>query len=143
MKRITLLTFCMLLQGIMVFSQNKEETAIAAAVKKLNQAMVEASQIQLDEMASEKLSYGHSSGLVEDKGTFIASIVDGKFGFTSIDLTEQTILVNNNTAIVRHTFFAATDNKGQDPGTVKLHVMQVWQKDKGKWLLLGRQATKI
>jgi hypothetical protein len=143
MKKIGLLTFCMLLTGIMVFSQNKEEQAIATAVKKLNQAMIEGSQIQLDEIAADNLSYGHSNGLVEDKGTFIASIVDGKFGFTAIDLTEQTIAVSNNTAIVRHTFSAATDNKGQEPGTVKLHVMQVWQKDKGKWHLIGRQATKI
>jgi hypothetical protein len=127
----------------MVFSQGKEQEAVATAVLKLNQAMIDGNQISLDELASEKLSYGHSIGLVEDKDTFINSIIDGKFGFKSIDLTDQKIILDGSVAIVRHNFSAITDNKGQEPGTAHLHVMQVWQKEKGKWLLIARQATKI
>jgi hypothetical protein len=145
MKKTGLLTLCMVILGIMVSAQgqSKDEQAVATCVSKLNQAMIDANQIALDEFTSDKLSYGHSSGLVEDKETYIMSIINGKFGFTSIDLTDQTIVINKDLAIVRHKFTAATDDKGKEPGTARIAVMQVWQKEKGKWLLVARQATKI
>ena len=138
-----ILTLCIFLPTFALFAQEKDNQAVAAAVSQLNQAMIDGNHIMLDQLTSNKLSYGHSSGLVQDKNAFVTAIVDGIFGFTSIDLTEQTIAISNNVAIVRHKFSAGTDNKGQEPGTVKLAVMQVWQKEKGKWLLLARQATKI
>lgn len=143
MKKLCLLTFCVILQSMMLTAQSKDEQAIISSVKRLNQAMIDGNQIMLDQLASENLSYGHSSGLVENKDTFITTIVDGKFGFTAIDLTDQTIAISDNIAIVRHKFSAATNNKGQEPGRVNLAVMQVWQKEKGRWFLIGRQATKI
>lgn len=143
MKGTNLLFLLLTFTTMSLFAQHKDETAVADAVKQLNQAMIDANQSKLMGLTSEKLSYGHSSGLVEDKDTYVRAIVDGKFGFTSIDLTDQTIAINGDVAIVRHKFEAATDDKGKAPGSVKLSVMQVWKKEKGKWLLLARQATKI
>ena len=139
----TLITVGFLLAGLGLTAQQKENQAVATAVSQLNQAMIDGNHIMLDQLTSDKLSYGHSSGLVENKDVFITSIVDGIFGFTSIDLTEQTIAISNNVAIVRHKFSAGTDDKGKAPGRANIAVMQVWQKEKGKWLLLARQATKI
>ena len=143
MRKLTLITLFTLATLNTMMAQKKDEQAVAAAVKKLNQAMIDANQITLDGLTAPELSYGHSSGLIEDKDTYITSIIDGTFGFTSIDLTEQTISVADDVAIVRHKFAAATDDRGKQPGTVRLSVMQVWQKQKGQWLLLARQATKI
>ena len=143
MQRSTALTLGILLAAFALAGQQKDHHALATAISQLNQAMVDGNHIMLDELTSDKLSYGHSSGLVEDKNAFITAIIDGVFGFTSIDLTDQSIAITNNVAIVRHTFLAGTDNKGQAPGTVKLSVMQVWHKEKGKWLLIARQATRI
>ena len=143
MKSARFLTLLFTFASLILFAQNKDEQAIADAVKKLNQAMIDGNHITLDQLTAGQLSYGHSSGLIEDKDAYITAIVDGTSGFTSIDLTEQTIAISDNVAIVRHKFLAATDNKGQQPGTAKLSVMQIWQKQRGKWLLLARQATKI
>jgi hypothetical protein len=140
-KLLLLIWLCLPVAALM--AQNKDEQVIANAIRQLTQAMIDANQIKLDELTSEKLSYGHSSGLIEDKDAFITAIIDGKSGFITIDLTEQTISINNNVAIVRHNLSADTDNKGQEPGHINLGVMQVWQKDKGKWLLLARHATRL
>lgn len=137
------LTLIFFLASLSLLAQKKEEQAVADAVKQLNQAMIDGNNMTLDQLTSEKLSYGHSSGLVEDKNTYITSIIDGTFGFASIDLTDQTIEVVDNVAIVRHKFSAATDDKGRQPGSVRLSVLQIWQKQKGKWCLLARQATKL
>ena len=143
MKSARFLTIVFTLCSLTLLAQKKDEQAVADAVKHLNQAMIDGNQLALDDYTADNLSYGHSSGLIEDKDAYITAIIDGTSGFTSIDLTEQTIALSDNVAIVRHKFFAGTDNKGQQPGTVKLSVMQIWQKQKGKWLLLARQATKI
>ena len=143
MKSARFLTIVFTLCSLTLLAQKKDEQAVADAVKHLNQAMIDGNQLALDDYTADNLSYGHSSGLIEDKDAYITAIIDGTSGFTSIDLTDQTIALSDNVAIVRHKFSAGTDNKGQQPGTVKLSVMQIWQKQKGKWLLLARQATKI
>ena len=123
-----------------MFAQEKENE-VAAAVEQLRQAMIDADQSKLESLVSDQLSYGHSSGVIDDKKTFVDKIVTGKSDFVSIDLSEQTITVSDKTAIVRHLFKAKT-NDGGKPGEVQLRIMLVWQKQKGGWKLLARQAVK-
>lgn len=125
-----------------VLAQSKEETAVAAAVESLKQAMVSGERAALEKIADEKLSYGHSSGKIEDKAAFVEAIASGKSDFVSIDLTEQTISVSGDVAIVRHKLSAAT-NDGGNPGTVKLAILTIWKKQGKEWKLLARQAVKV
>jgi ketosteroid isomerase-like protein len=125
-----------------ISAQTKEASAVAAAVQMLNNAMVDADKIRLDALVSSALSYGHSSGLVEDKQAFIEKIVSGKSDFVSIILSEQTIDVQRKTAIVRH-ILKAQINDGGKPGEVQLKILQVWQKEGKSWKLLARQAVKF
>ncbi len=125
-----------------ISAQSKEESAVAAAIQKLNTAMVDADRIRLDALVSSALSYGHSSGLVEDKQAFIDKIVGGKSDFVSIILSEQIIDIQGKTAIVRHILKAQT-NDGGKPGEVQLKILQVWQKEGKSWKLLARQAVKF
>ena len=134
---------------MMVFSilsvaqaQTKQETAVANAVEKLRKAMVDADSLMLDNLVSEKLSYGHSGGHIDDKKEFVQKIVSGKSDFVSLDLPEQTISVSKNMAIVRHKFNAKT-NDGGKPGEVHLAVLLIWQKLHGHWKLMARQAIKL
>lgn len=124
-----------------VMAQSKEETAVAAAVESLKQAMISGEKNALEKIADDKLTYGHSSGKIEDKAAFVEAIASGKSDFVSIDLTEQTISVSGDVAIVRHKLSAAT-NDGGNPGTVKLAILTVWKKQGKAWKLLARQAVK-
>src|SRR5690606_16747551 len=100
-------------------------------------------QEALEALFEESLTYGHSNGLIEDRTTCIASMVTGKFNFTSLEFSEQSIDVVGNTAVVRHVMFAHTADAGKEPGTVRLHVLQVWVHKDGKWQLIARQAVRI
>lgn len=124
-----------------IMAQSKEEKAVAAAVETLRKAMIDGNQQELEAIAADQLSYGHSSGNVEDKKTFVATLTSGKSDFVTINLTNQTITVSGETAIVRHKLDATTNDNGQ-PGTVSLSILTVWQKQKGKWVMLARQAVK-
>jgi ketosteroid isomerase-like protein len=123
-------------------AQSKDSAAVGAAVELLRKAMIDADKAGLQKITAEQLSYGHSSGRVEDKASFIENIVSGKSDFVTIDFTNQTVAVAGDAAIVRHTLSATTNDNGT-PGTVKLNILLVWQKQKGQWKLLARQAVKV
>src|SRR5690606_24822491 len=91
----------------------------------------------------EALTYGHSNGLVESQETCIASMVSGKFKFTGLTFSQQTIDIVANTAIVRHELLGQTHDAGKEHGEVHLKVMMVWVKESGKLRLVARQAVKI
>ncbi|MCJ8209147.1 nuclear transport factor 2 family protein [Mucilaginibacter sp. RS28] len=126
-----------------VKAQSKSVNQVAEAVEKLRKAMVDPDAKVLDELVSDSLSYGHSSGVVQTKAQFIESLTSGSSDFVSIDLTDQTIRVVGSTAVVRHILSAATNDKGKGPGNVKIGILLVWVKTKGEWKLLARQAVKV
>ncbi|MEJ6981343.1 nuclear transport factor 2 family protein [Pedobacter sp. P351] len=141
MKRVYLLLFCGFI-AISVKAQSKSEKQVAASVETLKQAMLDGNRTALEDIASNELSYGHSSGKIEDKASFVESIASGKSDFVTLDLTEQSIKVSGKTALVRHKLSAKTNDNG-NPGNVNLGVLLVFQKQKGDWRLLARQAFKL
>jgi len=133
----------MLFGGALVMrAQTADQKAVAAAVEILRKAMVDADKAALEKITADALSYGHSSGKIEDKAAFVDAIVSGKSDFKTIELADQSITISENIALVRHKLSGETNNDGQ-PGTVNLGVLLVWQKQKGQWKLIGRQAFKL
>jgi len=130
-----------LLLGNGVNAQSKNNS-IEQAVLQLREALLSGNEAKLRAISSAHLSYGHSNGLIENQDAFVATLISGKSVFVTMDLTDQTIDQVNQTAIVRHTLYAKTKNEGI-LGEVKLKVLLVFQKEKGSWKLLARQAVKI
>lgn len=143
MKRLFLFLLVAVTFNTAVTAQSKQGQQVAAAVEALRKAMVDGNRTALENIAMDGLSYGHSSGKVEDKATFVENIANGNSDFVTIDLTDQTIFVSGKTAIVRHRLSATTNDKGKGAGTVNLAIMTVWQKDKKEWKMLARQAVKV
>lgn len=123
-------------------TKTKDEMAVAARVETLRQAMIDADGIKLKELTSSGLSYGHSSGVVQNQATFIEKIVNGESDFVTIEFQNQTLEIVGDAAIVRHNLVAHTKDGGIDKD-IKIGIMLVWQKQKGKWLLIARQAYKL
>jgi len=140
--KIVVLSFLISFFTVSSFAQTKDEKAVAAAIEVLRIAMVDGNKQALESAVSDSLSYGHSSGHVQGKREFVDKIVSGQSDFVSITLTNQTISVAGNTAIVRHRLNAVT-NDNNKPGTVELDILLVFQKQHGHWLLLARQAVKV
>jgi ketosteroid isomerase-like protein len=143
MKHLLLFTTVFFTITIATSAQSKTETQVAAATEQLRKAMVDGDRTALENLAAEQLSYGHSSGKIEDKKSFVENIANGNSDFLSINFTEQTISTSGKTAIVRHILTAKTHDKGKDPADIKLRIILVWQKQGGAWKLLARQAVKF
>lgn len=141
MKKFSLLVL-LFTTHMIVNAQTKAENAVTAAVENLRTAMISGERSSLEGIAAPELSYGHSSGKLEDKAAFVESIASGKSDFVSIDFKNQSVKVSGKTALVRHELHAKT-NDGGKPGEVHLGILLVWQKQGGQWKLLGRQAYKL
>lgn len=139
------LTLLLLIGLVSVASaQTKDEKDVAAAVESLRAVMVDPDKSKLEALVAPELSYGHSSGKVDDKTSFIESLLSGASDFVSINLQDQTIRVAGNTAIVRHKLVGETADKSKGTtAPVNLGVLTIWQKQGGNWKILARQAVKI
>lgn len=124
------------------FAQTADEKSVANAVEFMRQAMISANKADLEKVGLPSLSYGHSSGALENKAQFVDAIASGRNGFPSIDLKNQMIHVEGDTAIVRHILDAKTNNAGT-LGEVKIGVVLVFKKVADEWKLLARQAYKL
>lgn len=134
-----LLTFCTLI----VFAQsNNDQQQLDTAVKELYRAMVDKDGKTLENLTAKDLTYGHSSGKIEDKKQYIDAVLNGSFEFSSIVPDEQIIYSSEKTAIVRHIFVAEGTDNGE-PADVRIGIMMTYQKQNGKWKLLARQAYKL
>ncbi|RIV23717.1 nuclear transport factor 2 family protein [Fibrisoma montanum] len=146
MKALKLLTLALFTAGSLVMLSGSgtvdDKQAVTQAVEKLRKAMIDPEKATLEALVANDLSYGHSSGTIEDKAAFVEALVSGASDFKSIELTDQTVTVVDNTAMVRHKLTGETNNKGV-AGQVKLGVLLVWVKQKGDWKLLARQAFKM
>src|SRR5215217_7376033 len=85
-------------------AQAGDEAAVAQAVEAFRNATLKADRSQFEALTADQLSYGHSAGRVENKAQFIDGATSGRSTWKFITLTDQTIHIVGNTAIVRHTF---------------------------------------
>lgn len=122
-------------------SQTKDEKKLSDAVAFLISAMQSGNRADLEKIAAEKLSYGHSGGHVENKAEFVQNIASGNSMFLKIDIADQTISISKNVGVVRHKLDAKTRDKGKD-NEAHLFVLYVFQKEGGEWKMLARQAVK-
>ncbi|WP_114752409.1 nuclear transport factor 2 family protein [Pleomorphovibrio marinus] len=128
--------------NLSLIAQDKAVPAVEKAVEELREAMLNGDRAKLTSLSSKKLTYGHSNGVIENQEDFVQALASGDSNFTSINLSEQSVDISGNVALVRHNLSGTTHNKGADPADVNLGILLVWQKEGKSWKLLARQAFK-
>ena len=120
----------------------KDEAAVARAVEEFRAAMMAADRRAFERLCAAQLSYGHSAGKIEDQAEFIGSAGNGKSVWKFITLSNQTLRIVGDDAIVRHVLTGETDSDGKIT-QIHIGILMVWQKQAGDWKLLARQAVKL
>ncbi len=123
-------------------AQSGDEAAVNQAAEELKQAMLKADKAKLEELLSDKLSYGHSGGVIENKAQFIDVVAGKKTIYKAITVTEPSTSVVGDNAILRHKLVVEFETDGK-PGTSNIGALQVWNKEGGRWKLLARQAFRL
>lgn len=123
-------------------SVSKEEAAVANRVEAFRKALIDPTENNLKALTSKDLSYGHSSGVLQNQDVFIEKLLNKESDFVTIKFQNQTIQITGDVAIVRHNLAAHTKDSGVEKD-VKIGNVLVWQKQKGKWVIIARQAFKL
>ncbi len=129
--------------AICLSAQSKAEKMVASQVEIFHQAMVNADEAALNDLVSDQLSYGHSNGGVEDKKAFILKLTSGSSDYTKIEVSNQSISISGDVAVVRQHADLTIMGGGGKVSQLNLMVLMVWQKSHGKWKLLTRQGVKV
>jgi hypothetical protein len=124
-------------------AQNKEETNLLNTLETIRITLQKPSETKLKSITHPQLTYGHSSGKIENQSQFIEAFISGQSVFKNLEFSEIQIEQVGKTAIIRHILKADTYDKDKAPGHVVIKVMLVFTKIKSNWVLLGRQAVKF
>jgi ketosteroid isomerase-like protein len=124
------------------WASSADETAVNDAMNRLSAAMIAGNAQQMKALTADTLTYGHSSGKVQNQAEFIDTIASGQTRYKRIDLTKTVTTVSGNDAVIRDHFNGTTDSGGKLTD-VDFDVLTVWQKQReGDWKLLARQGYK-
>ena len=120
-----------------------DKEMVLQTLKKFDDAVIARDEATLKALTATNLSYGHSSGKIQDKAEFVDDVVNGSFQFVSITNDNQSVNISENVAIVRHILSADATNAGQ-PAKVHIGIIMVFQLDENdKMVLLARQAYRL
>jgi hypothetical protein len=121
-----------------------DEDAVAKNLEAFRAAQASSNAEILASLCAAELSYSHSSGVVEDKATFVANATNGKSRWLSLNYENPTIRVVGPAAIVRfHWLGEAEAIPDGKKSSTSLHILMNWQKQGTEWKLLSRAATKL
>jgi ketosteroid isomerase-like protein len=128
--------------GFSAFGQSQDEKAVDNLVENYRLALIDPTEKNLSALVHDQLTFGHSSGKMENKAEFLEALISGKSNFNSVEFKDQTVTISDNVALVRHKMHAEiTENEKNN--NINLGVLLVWKKQKSGWKLIARQAYKL
>ena len=74
-KLMAALLVCCLLTGASVMAQTAAEKQVTARMEQLRNSLLKPDKQTLTAIVDDALTYGHSTGLVEDKAAFVEDLV--------------------------------------------------------------------
>lgn len=121
-------------------SLDLDRQAIELGVNLLHKSMVAADSVQLYNLTAAELTYGHSSGSIEDRNAFIHNVLH-RDDYLSIEFADQDVTLKGDTAWVRGNIKIVLLADEQE-NNFHLKVLYVFSRQEGYWKLLARQAIK-
>lgn len=142
MKKGLIIVFTLF--SLTAIAQGKAEKKILDNIKSLNSAIfIKRDSAVLSQLAGEAVTYGHSSGKIENKVEMIYNAMISPTTYKDFVMSDVSIQVDGKTAIVRHVLKARSFDAAGKEGVLHLNVLQTWVKKNKQWILVARQAVKL
>ena len=142
MKKLLFILFLSFCTSI-AFGQTGKEAEVWTKVEALNKAIFETKDsAAIQDLVAENVTYGHSTGLIENKSVMLHNAVSAPDVYKNLSLERLGTTYAGQTAVVRYILRAEVLKDG-NTSPLNISIMQVWGKDKGKWKLYARQAVKV
>jgi hypothetical protein len=148
-KKIGLLFTCTFL-GLLSIAQisntqnsTKKESDLLKRVDALHKAIFHAADsLALERLVHEKVTYGHSNGVIDDKAIMISKVLASSTTYKNITQEKLSVSFIKKAATVR-IILRATSIEKEKESPLDLSILQVWMKKSGNWQIIARQAVKV
>ncbi len=145
MKRKTIILAFLLVLSLSFSAfaqQTPKEKLLQQAYAALDSGLVHGDLFELQKIMHEKLSVGHSNGLIESKSDLLQHLQNAYLKYNSIvDLGVNEITITKKLATVRRQVKVNGELQGK-AFEVKLRVLETWIWANNRWQLFNRQAVK-
>jgi hypothetical protein len=137
MKKLSFLLL-LLMGAASVFAQKED---VIYTLRQFHQAMT-GKDFNTEKYLHKDLSYGHSSGWIQNKSDFLKDTRTGYLIYHSYAEDSLNVGVDNNIAYARFNADIETTKEGVKSMN-HLKVLEIWVKDKKDWKIFARQAIRI
>jgi ketosteroid isomerase-like protein len=114
---------------------------VLAAMELWRQAMLKKDVAAFDKVFHPDLTYGHSSGLIENKTQAIDHVVKSTTVYKEVTFADTKVSVTGNTALVTGKVQYLKQPKDQKEIVQELVTLSVFVKNTKGWQMRARQAT--
>lgn len=115
---------------------------IVALDQAWRQAILAKDAAALEKMLADDLVYGHATGIVDTKATYIAKVTSGKQLYKTLEQRKVTVNLYGTSALT-HSWMHVTGVNQDGPFDDKVMLIHFWVKQTGTWRLVGHQTTKV
>ncbi|MEI9946163.1 MAG: nuclear transport factor 2 family protein [Chitinophagaceae bacterium] len=136
-KLITVLSFFAFVSA----NAQTEEAKVTAVMKEFHQAMVKQDIPFIESHSDKAMTFAHSNGWVQPKVEFIKDFQSGYISYQSYKEDSINVYMGKNLASLRFVVNITSITNGV-PGSNHLRVLEVWMKEKDKWVLFARQGVR-
>jgi ketosteroid isomerase-like protein len=142
MNKLSLLL--LLFVSISTTAQSKKEKQLIQRTYLLSHTVFGSKDsLTLEDLFAKTATYGHSGGKIQTRREAIDGVAHNKSIYRDTAVTNISVIVEDDVAIVRHLFKAVEHTVDGKDVVLNFTMMLVWVKEKGKWRLMGRQAVKL
>ena len=135
-------TIALFFTGLIAIAQT-DSSSLKDALTRLDKALVNKDEVTLQGLLHKDVTYGHSSGWVQNRNDITADLKSGKLVYNKIENISVNIVAQNKKWATVRTTTNAEGELEHKAFQLKLHVLQVWINTKKGWQLLARQSTKL
>ena len=131
------------LMSSFVFSQANEDQ-VWAKVEALNKAVFETKDsVAMKALVSDKVTYGHSAGNLEDKRLMVTNAATAKIVYKNLTMEKVSSTPVNESVVVRYILRATSVDERGTESPLNISILQVWSKERGDSKLFARQAIRV
>lgn len=127
----------------LVYSQTTEAT-IRDLDTAWGKAIVAKDAAKLEKLLDDGLIYGHASGVVDTKKSYLDKIRSGKQNYKSLEQFKVTVrMLEGGSSALTHSWLHVTGVNPAGPFDDKVMLLHVWSKRGNDWKLIAHQTAKV
>ena len=126
--------------GPRLAAQTPAEEAVRQVEDRRIKAMIDDDFVALEATLADDLTYGHSSGAVDTKASYLEALKSGKTKYLTFDRTPSVVRLYGETAVI--TGAATLSLRGQ-AAPFTLRYTLVYVKREGQWRMVAWQSTRL